>query len=297
MTGLGGSLEGADVCKAATSTFAVMVALAVAAPAWADDTLKHAGDAVPGHPGLTYLDLVRQAVPSLAENAAGDAIEGHIKVAPRHLAGKWAEGELSDPVTLTYIEDRRIKVGGRQRMVILADLGPNPDRVQTFELMMLFTDTAKPRLLDMADVGLDRYSGFAEHAVLPIGPGDDAVITYSEHNDADVTMGAYLIASTAGDRLRGVDSFYVTSAKLCGWSSIQSARFTTRPDPGAAFRRINLAVTDAIRRTKDDCGDDKVPRSSTQVFRASYRWDAARRRFVTQSSDLKRLEALEKQGF
>jgi hypothetical protein len=271
--------------------------LATPAAANPDAALHSAHDAVPGHPGLTYLDLVRQAVPSLAENAAGDAIEGHVKTAPRHLAGTGAEGETPDPVTLGYIEDRRIRIGGRPRIALLGDLGPNPDRVQNFELMMLFTDDAKPRLLDMADVGLDKDSGFAEQAVLPIGPGDDALVTYSEHDDADLTMGVYLIASTVGDRLRGVDNFYVTSAKLCGWTSIETARLRTEPDPGSAYRAIRAGVTLAVRRTDEDCGNDKIPKPSTRVFRADYQWDAAKRRYVTRSSDLKQLEALNQRGF
>jgi hypothetical protein len=110
-------------------------------------------------------------------------------------------------------------------------------------------------------------------------------------------MGAYLIASTVGDRLRGVDNFYVTSATLCGWSSIQTARFGAQPDPATPYRRIGLAVTEKIRRRDDDCGDDKVPKPSTHVFRADYRWNAGKRRYVTVSSQLKQLEALNQKGF
>src|SRR5262245_24445844 len=56
------------------------------APAIADqDRLKDAGDAVPGHPGLTYADLVRQAVPDLGPSADDRRVEGHFRTPPRHL--------------------------------------------------------------------------------------------------------------------------------------------------------------------------------------------------------------------
>ena len=42
-----------------------VLATLAAAPAIADQgPLKNAGDAVPGHPGLTYADLVRQVAPA-----------------------------------------------------------------------------------------------------------------------------------------------------------------------------------------------------------------------------------------
>ena len=70
------------------------------------------GDKVAGHPGLTYLDLVRQAVPSLAETDSND-IEGHLPApAPRHLGGKSFEGDEPDPVTLGWMQDVRIVAGG-----------------------------------------------------------------------------------------------------------------------------------------------------------------------------------------
>jgi hypothetical protein len=73
------------------------VALAAGVLAWpalaaATTDLPEVTDAVPGHPGVTYLDLLRQAIPDLAMNAADKQVEGHLK-SLRHIWGKQAEGD------------------------------------------------------------------------------------------------------------------------------------------------------------------------------------------------------------
>ena len=118
---------------------AALLLLLSAAPASAETSpfLKPT-DPVPGHPGLTWLDLVRQAVPSLAKTDDGD-IEGSLKTPPpRHIGGASFEGDPPDPVTLGDIEVKHILAGGQKRMVVMADLGPDPDRVQSQTLLLLF---------------------------------------------------------------------------------------------------------------------------------------------------------------
>src|SRR5262249_57611791 len=92
----------------------LVLATLAAAPAIADQApLKKAGDAVPGHPGFTYADLVRQAVPDLAPSADDRRVEGHFRTPPRHLAGEKFQGEPWDPAVLGFIEDRRILAGAK----------------------------------------------------------------------------------------------------------------------------------------------------------------------------------------
>ena len=273
----------------------------VGAPAFADpDSLKNAGDAVPGHPGMTYADLVRQAVPDLALNADDHQVEGHFKTAPRHLAGEEYEGDPSDPAVLGFIEDRRILVGGRKRIALLADLGAKEGRVEGLALLMLFDDTGKtPKLLDAADVGLDKDTGFPEHqALLPLGPGDSALITYSEHDDSDLTMGGYMIVSPIGDRLSMVGRIELTSEKLCSWNGIEGASFATAPDPGRPYRRIEATVKAVFTHTGETgCNDEKHPAAVTHVYTGAWRWNAAARRFEPAASTLGGLDALNKKIF
>ena len=259
--------------------------LALAAPARAAGGIHNGTDAVPGHPGMTYVDLIKQAVPDLAKNSDDSAFEGHLSATPRHIAGPDYQGAPSDnSVTLGFVEERRIKVGGKPRIAMLADLGPKEGEVAGLALLMLFTDTAKPKLLDDADVGMDKDSVIAEHAVLPLGPGDDALVTYSEHDDADLTMGGYVLISPVGDHLKLIQFMQLTSVVACGWTDVQTTKFSTAPDPGRAYRKIVVRVSSRFRRTDPSCGARDVPKAHSAVYTADYRWNAAARRFETTSN-------------
>jgi hypothetical protein len=284
----------------AVLVLACVLATRAAAPAIADqDRLKHASDAVPGHPGLTYADLVRQAVPDLALNASGNRVEGHFRMPPRHLAGEEFRGEPSDPAVLGFIEDKRILVGGKKRIALLADLGSKEPRIEGLALLMLFDDEGRaPKLLDAADVGIDRDTVFARQAVLPLGPGDSALVTWSDHNSAGLTMGGYMIVSPVGDRLAMVAELLLTSEILCSWKAIETARFATAPDPGGRLHRIEATVTATISHTgQEGCNDERHPAAATHVFQGAWRWTPASRRFEPAASTLDGLKALNKQLF
>jgi hypothetical protein len=277
-----------------------VIATLAAAPALADQgSLKNAGDAVPDHPGLTYADLVRQVAPDLKPNADDHRVEGHFRMPPRHLAGDVFQGEPSEPLVLGFIEDKRLRVGGKKRIALLADLGGKEGRIEGLALLMLFDDEGRtPKLLDAADVGIDKDTGFADQAVLSLGPGDSALVTWSEHGAAGLTMGGYMIVSPVGDRLAMVVRLPLTSESLCSWRAIETARFATAPDPGGPFHRIEATVTVKVARTvQDGCNDERHPAAATHVFHAAWRWNPASHRFEPGASTLGGLEALNKQLF
>jgi hypothetical protein len=284
----------------AVPVLACVLATLAAPPAIADQALfKNAGDTVPGHPGLTYADLVRQAVPDLELSADGRRVEGHFRTLPRHLAGEVFRGEPSEPAALGFIEDRRILVGGKKRIALLADLGGKESRIEGLALLMLFDDEGgTPKLLDAADVGIDKDTAFANQAVLRLGPGDSALVTWSEHNSADLTMGGYMIVSPVGDRLAMVAQLRLTSESLCSWKAIETARFATAPDPGGPLHRIEATVTARISHTgHEGCNDERHPAAATHVFHAAWRWNPVSRRFEPAASTLSGLKVLNRQLF
>ena len=277
-----------------------VLATLAAAPAIADQgQVKNAGDAVPGHPGLTYADLVRQVAPDLKVNADDRQVEGHFKVPPRHLAGDVFQGEPSEPAVLGFIEDKRIRVGEQCDALLAADLGGKEGRIESLALLMLFDDEGgTPKLLDAADVGIDKDTGFADQAVLPLGPGDSALVTWSEHGAASLTMGSYMIVSPVGDRLAMVAQVPLTSEILCSWKAIETARFGTASDPGGALPQIEATVTVRIGLTRQDgCNDERQPAEATHIFHAAWRWNPDSRRFEPSASILDGLETLNKQLF
>jgi len=271
-----------------------MMAWLWAFPAMSDSVKPD--DAVPGHPGVTYADLVRRAVPDLALDPTDSQLEGHLQTLPRHLVRPSDGVTPPDPLVLGFMQERRVRVAGRRRIALLADLGQPPDTVGTATLLLLFDDAPRPRLLDAAQVSLAEDTEFGG-APLSLGPGDDALLLYNEHSDADLSLGSYTIVSLVGDRLGLIDLVPVSSERACGWSDIESATFTTAPDLGRAYRRINVAVSATFKRTPDDCGPPPVPKGRSGVYRAAFRWNPARRRFDPIFDGLKRLEAVDRAIF
>jgi hypothetical protein len=276
---------------------AIITALALAAPiASARAASVSLADPVPGHAGMTYLDLLRQAAPDLRESDR-DA-QGHLAAPLRHLAVKDFGGDLPDPVTVSQLEAVRIEVGGRPRLVVMADLGPSETSVQSNTLLALFDDAPKPRLLDVAAVGLDRLTSFGTPEKLRIGPGDEALITYSEHFNTSETYAGQLVIFVLNGRLTRLLQLFNLSDRECGWERTEAPSFASRPDPGRRYWRVEVTVREVMKVDRSaGCGEERMPRPYVRSWRATYRWDGARRRYVTVSTTLNRLDRLHRARF
>ena len=271
----------------------LLAAASLTAAAKADTPLRTADDAVPGHPGVTYLDLLKQAIPSLAANDANHDIEGHLARPLRHLAGKTYEGDPPDPVVVGLIEDVRFRAAGKPRIAILVDLGADPDRAYDTALLALYDDASKPKLLDVVDVGVDKEVSFGEPAKLPLGPGDDALVAYSEHFNTSATYEARVLAYVRHDQWRLVDNVFLFADRACGWDREETPSWSTAAVAGAPYREIDVKVVETLTRAKDaDCGDDKIPRPYVRVWHGAWRWDAKKQDFIELPDTLRRLDKL-----
>jgi hypothetical protein len=277
---------------------ALLLTLALATPAAAAKVV-HPDDAVAGHPGLTYLDLVSREVRGLAPSQGDNGeLQGHLPdPPPRHIGGKSLEGETPDPVTLGFVEDERIVAGGKPRMVILADLGPDPDRAQSQTLLLLFDDGPHPKLLDAVDVGLDKDTELDEQTPkLSLGPGDDALVTISEHSDADISFDGRNLLFVRHDRFEPIASFFVINSQACGWKQVETPSFAMHPDPGQPYASVSVTVRHAIVHVDEDGCGDPIPKTMRRTLTSVYRWSGKLGRFVAAPDGLKHLDKLSGAG-
>ncbi len=273
--------------RRATGAVCALVALAV--PIAARPAVVDLGAVVPGHGAVTYLDLLKQAIPDLADNTADKQVEGHLAKLLRHIAGGENGGDPPDPIVIGLVEAVRIQAGGRPRLAILADLGQTDDRVAGTSLLALFDDAPTPRLLDAVDVAMDRDTSFSEHERLRLSPGQEALVTYSEHFNTSQTYGFHTLIFVRHDRLALLEQVFTLSSRECGWLRTENPTFTVRPDPHSPYGQLEVAVRVALTRDKtEDCGTP-APRPYVRTYRATYRWDARRQEFVTPSGQLTRL--------
>lgn len=274
----------------AATAIAVLAAgrCAVAGP----ETFVDAHDKVAGHPQLIYLDLVQQGVPDLAPSDDGKSLEGKLPSTLRPLLGKPDDSDdPPDPATLGDLEALPFKSGGQPRLALLADFGHNDERVEDFALLMVFDAAGTtPKLLDAGFVGIDKDTAFSEHPLIALGPGDDAIVTYSEHFNSNQTYAGWMVSVLDGRRLAMVTAEHLLSERGCGYERDETPAFTTRAVPGSRYRELDVTVTEAVTHNDEDCGDDKVPRISKHVYRDSWRWDARKGAFVQHLGGVDRLE-------
>jgi hypothetical protein len=248
---------------------------------------------VPGHPNLTYADLLKQVVPDLD----GDG-HGHLRRPARHLADRQMDVDASEPLTVTEPDTLHIRAGGQVRMVVMADIGGSDDRVESNTLIALFDDGPHPRLLDTALVGLDRDTGFSEVKPLNLGPDDQAFITYSEHFNSNQTYAGRFVVFVRRDRFSVIEQLFNLSDRACGWERLQEPSFATAPDRGSPYRQLIISVRQTTTvDPSEDCGEERPPRRGVANFTAIYRWNARLGRFTTTSTALKRLDKINAASF
>ena len=260
--------------------------------------LPDVGDAVPGHPGVTYLDLLRQVVPDLKANPDNKDIEGHLRGPLKHVAGKEYDGDPPDPVVAeSFLDVRRLTLHGKPRLVLLEDLGADPDRAYDTALLALYDDSGSPRLLDAVDVGVDRDTAFGDTAVLDLGGGESALVTLSEHLNSNQAYDSWLLILPHADRLQLIDTVQLISDRDCGWDRRETPTFTTQPDPLSPYAQIFVTVSEKRTRVDEDCGDQAVPKPYSRIWRTVYRWDAKAGRYVDRAHGLDALEKVNQARF
>jgi hypothetical protein len=247
-------------------------------------------DHVPSHPAVTYFDLVKQIVTDLNSPPAQGEPTAHTIVPYRHIEGDDAKTDPAGPVAIQLLTARAIRVDGKSRLALLADLGPSDGAVAEFTLLALFDMTDQPKLLDVVEVGTDRLTGFAGKP-LPLGQGSDLLVVDSDHFNSNEDFVGTEFLFVRDDRFRLGGSLFTFNVRTCTSRLTQSPAITTSAG-GARYGEIKLTVRERLTLEPDhaDCGGEKVPRPFTRTFHAIYRWNAGREQFQITSSDLKKLD-------
>lgn len=259
--------------------------LGLASASAAEVAFPAPGDTVPGAQAVTYLDLLREIVPDLAE--ADGVYRGKTVVPLRHVAGP--ERQAEPPQEPTVADFSVLPLAGSGRILLLVDLGMAEDAAEGYAVLVLFDPAGKPRLVDAADVAFDRTTWFLEPVMLDLGDGRLAVLTMSMHSNSDqayVTTAIVLV----GDRLELIDSVFTFDEAVCAFERTQRLALETRPD-GAGPAAIDATVVDTTTPTGADCGEDAVPQPASATVAVTWRWDEAAKRYRPDSDALEKLAA------
>lgn len=238
---------------------------------------------IPGHAGVTGIDLARQVIPDLAT--------GHRALALRHIAGESSVGPLPDPIKIATLRTLAFMSEGKPRIALLIGVRGDDDMGEQPALLAVFDDGRAPTLIDVVDVGTDRFTGFADPALVCIGADDDAILTVSQHFNADESYEATALIVLRGGKLGLVDTFSAYGSRTCALSTSQSFSFKAASEAGRSpYYAITVTMRDLGERQQEPCEDASAPLPYERTATTVYRWDAGKAAFHADSDAVRRLQ-------
>jgi hypothetical protein len=265
------------------------------APAFAQDEpvtdwkLAEITTEVPGHPGMYYLDLLKLVIPDLVANE--NSAKGHIDKPFRNIDDLDMGGQVPDPVGIGGLEVLEFEGEGKPLLAILAGIGEVEELVEQPHILAVFDLSGDHQLVDVADVALDRFTGFPSTARVQIGLHDQALNTISSHFNAGENYSAVALIHLRNGKLALIDSFYGYDTLTCGSEARQAFGFTGVPTSGQPYYDIKAAMHDTRVNSDEDCGDNPPPVAYDRTATTTYKWDAAASKFVADSDAIDKMEA------
>jgi hypothetical protein len=235
---------------------------------------------VPGHPGLTYFDLMKLVVADLAP----DTKSGHALVPFRHIEGKDLKTAVPDAPAIESLDVMPLP-GDRSRLLVLVDLGHTEEDVAEVALLCLFALDPSPKLLDVVEVGNDHSTGFQSKSLPMLAPGTPLILIWSGHSNSNQSYQVTEMIFVRHERFSLIDSLFLFGERFCAFERTQTPSFATLPDH-EPYRAVHVAVRQVIKRSAEDCGNEKSPRPGRRTYQATYRWDSGKQDFVAGSHEL-----------
>ena len=133
-------------------------------------------------------------------------------------------------------------------------------------------------------------TGFVDRPLSPLGHGSDLIRIDSDHFNSDEDFVDTELVFVRNGRFRLLGAIFTFDVKTCTHQRLFQPIVRTRTDSARPYRRIVFAVRETLTLQPDraECGQ-KIPRPFVRTFRATYRWNAQRRTYVTTSSDFNSL--------
>ena len=236
----------------------LLLSLAATIAGAADVSFPELEDNIPGHADVTYLDLAKLIVPDLAKVAGG--YQGHVVIDLRHIDGPDSSEKPPETIVNPGIARCRSASAAGTACSSLLDLGESVDTVADFAVLALYDVSAKPLLLDAADVGYDRSSYFRDPATLAVAEGTDAIVTMSTHFNSSQGYVTSALILPRNDRFELIDTVFTFDEKNCAFSAPQNPVFKVL----AADRR-RLRSDRGDRDRDDDAGRAGLRRRSART--------------------------------
>ena len=228
---------------------------------------------VPGHPGITYERLLKQAMRDLSHEFDGTWSVSDVP----HLRD--IDGKPVTTLDLSFggIDALSIKEDGHRRLVLVTE--DNSGTSGFDQIAAVFDDSQKiPVLLDVVDVGRDDER-FRDARATVIRHGPEFL-----QKRRTTTPTSYSLISPLflrGGKLRSVMTLFSYGVATCSSKITEQPEISTAPDAGSRYRAIVVRVTVETMLGEADCGEgQKPPKHSKKIVSDIYRWNEKKGAFV-----------------
>ena len=252
---------------------AAIVALVLAALPAAADTVDDFTAAVPGIPGKSWVDLLRQLFPDITIGPKNEAVvHGDISLRSIEEDGAFTD-ECPEALKLRSFEFSQTRISGKSRLIV----GIATDGDACVASLALFEGSGDGKLLDAANVKQDKNYSFGHDFARSLGPDGQLVVVTNFHTNAGEGYDTETLILATADKLSSIGSVFAKGEIDCRRSIAQETTISLAPDYGP-FARITGYVKTSIRRVASDCQTPQGKEMIT-IDRFDWRWSTARRAY------------------
>lgn len=237
---------------------------------------------VPGLPGRTWLDLVKQVV-SDAKEAEPPlyGFVGHRGIELRGLQDGAASGDWAETATVIGLDAEAVEVGGRKRIVLaleLQDADVSP--------LVLFEGEGEGRLLDAVDVRTDMHTSYNDPMVQSLGVDGALVTSRGWHSNSNQSYAINTLILIGREKIALIGQVFVYSDNDCRSQVLEKESITLHPAKPLAEIRVSIAHETA--RLRRDCST-VIGRPQVKIARGAFTWDPAKNEYVARTKALDKL--------
>lgn len=242
---------------------------------------------------ITYLDLLRQIFPDLKEDGTAhkaeeirtsidsDEVETYEQPMQIFASPNWINTEKGRRLLMT------IKVTGEEH---------NDFMWGELNLIALYDNSPKPRLLDVVDVSADRENYYSGEFL--VNPKLNLTMYEFSHLNAGEDFHYYAFFYAKDDKIRQTlqELPFLYTGTTCQARIDETGKISTVPNWKSGYRDIVFKIKATGKRFAEDCETVKSKTVKNFVFRMS--WQKGKYRYTDGGAELKKLRREEKRlGF
>ena len=272
------------VLRGLALALAVLLAPLAAAQATAGDDRDFTAE-VPGLASKTWIDLLSQIFPDIAETPDGNTVASDIIDLRSIGTGDDSWAKCGDKTEFRDHDAQRAHLAGRDFLVVTVGLED-----ECVGLIALFDNAGK--LVDAVNVRGDIHISFSENYVRPLGADGALVIAHNWHDNSEQSYDSDSLILAKPDGFSDIGGVFAFGERDCGEGPgsqfTEEAIIRVMPD-GMPMARIDAEVRRSTQKFAKDCST-KIGRPIKTTFNGFWRWNAAKGAYEAHTRELDLLD-------